>query len=145
MPIPIKNLISNLIARDANDWRFYLLQHWQTIIGPVHTRICLEKIYGNTLVIGVYESHWLHELNCFVNIMISNINRHFEKPHVQQIRFKLIEVPVRPAGPRVPKKVESVESVVPLSHTQKVALIKIKDNELKEFLTEFWQRCAREN
>lgn len=143
MATAIKDLISTVMHKDKSDWRYYLLNNWQTIIGPIHTRICLEKIQNDILVIGVYESHWMQELYLLSNLMIGNINKHFDEPKIKGLRFKLIEL-----KGHVKTKIKEInvqdDSYTPLTHAQKIALIKINDNELKEFLSSFWQRCVRE-
>ena len=60
----LRDLVPQILQHN-DEWRLTLLRHWNTIIGTLQTRVRLEKIYDDTLIIGVYESHWMHELHLF--------------------------------------------------------------------------------
>lgn len=144
MAIPVKNILDSIIAQQA-DWRLILLQKWDTIVGGLKTRIRLEKIYDNTLVIGVYEAHWMQELFLLSRVITSSINVALGQPRITHLRFKLVEEKKRPQ--RIKKNIRAIKPLSPviLNEKQQSALHKIEDQQLQEALTNFLARCNYNN
>ena len=86
----LRDLVPQILQHN-DEWRLTLLRHWNTIIGTLQTRVRLEKIYDDTLIIGVYESHWMHELHLFSSVLIDSINRYLGHERIAHLRFKLVE------------------------------------------------------
>ena len=55
MATEIKDLITSLFEQH-HDWKFQLLKNWDSIMGNLATKVKLEKIQEDTLVLGVYDS-----------------------------------------------------------------------------------------
>jgi hypothetical protein len=140
--LPIQNVLDSLLMRYEERWHVYLKQNWRTIIGDLHTRVCLENIQGSTLLLGVYDVHWMHELYLLSSVLIDTVNAQLEKPYVKQVRFSLAvprsetkkpkQVVVRPA--RRPQR-----RALTAQHEQ--ALAQIKDTELQRVMQQLLQLC----
>lgn len=137
----IKDILPNLIDTKTN-WKFYLLNNWSDIVGSLNTRIRLEKIYQDTLVIGVYESHWLQELFLLSKVLIKSINKRLEGEYISNLKFKLIE---ENNFTFKAKEINSINYKMPsnfkLTREQELVLSRIEDNILKKELENFLIRC----
>jgi hypothetical protein len=140
MAVLIKDIIPQLVSYNA-DWRIALLAQWQAIVGKLKTRIRLEKVYEDTLVIGVYESHWMQELYLLSSVLIDSINTFLGEPRIKHLRFKLVEEKKRIT--RGKKRATFVkQAVLSLTEGQQSAIAHIEDEHLKKALIDFWSRCA---
>lgn len=139
MATRVKDIIPSLITTKA-EWHSSLLANWDSLVGKLHTRIRLEKIEGDLLVIGVYEVHWMQELHLLSQVLMDSLNTFLGASHVQQIRFKLVEERKK----IMKRKITSAPRVaaIPLSPVQSQALTAIDDIQLKEALIHFWSRCV---
>lgn len=140
MAILVKDIIPQLIEQHA-DWRNVLFANWHSIMGNLQTKVRLEKIYGNTVIIGVYESHWMQELYLLSSVLIDSINSFLGEPRITHVRFTLVEEKKRAVAFKKVVKIKKAEAVI-LSLVQEKALSSIEDEQLKEALIEFWGRCS---
>lgn len=142
MAVLLKDIVPSLFAQ-KNDWRTTLLARWDEIVGSLKTRIRLEKIYDDTLIIGVFESHWLQELHLLSQVLIDSINQLLSEPHIKHLRFKLVESKKVNIGKKMKlqpsKKSKNVQ--VTLSAQQTKALHALSDKQLRDALIRFWARC----
>ena len=144
MAILIKEIVPSLLGSKL-DWRTSLLVHWDMLVGSLKTRVCLEKIQDDMLVIGVYESHWMQELYLLSDVLIDSINQFLKEKRIKQLRFKLVEerkVPLKKNALRAIRPKSS--AVVSLTPDQIKALSIISDDELKDALVQFWVRCKED-
>ena len=140
MALSIADLIPKVLNKQ-DDWRITLARRWHEVVGDLETRIRLEKIFDDTLVIGVYESHWMQELYLLSSVLRDSINDFIGEERIRHLRFKLVEDKKRTKRKPPPKKVKRPKNVV-LSPAQKKALADITDDELRKALTQFWGRCS---
>lgn len=140
MAVAIKDIIPHILEKQA-DWRVALARDWHKIVGSLGTRTCLEKIFEDTAIIGVYESHWMQELYLLSSDIRDLLNSMLPTPRIKHVRFKLVEERKKRAR-ILPMKKRKRQSVVPLSGLQKEALERIKDQDLQSALTDFWARCT---
>lgn len=140
MAVALRDVIP-LVLDKQHDWRVALARDWHLIVGTLATRTCLEKIYDDTIIIGVYESHWMQELYLLSSDIKDSINSILKAPRINHIRFKLVEERKRTQRVLLPKKVKRPSSVT-LSVSQTHALDRISDEGLKQALTDFWGRCT---
>ena len=136
----LQNLVAQFLTTD-DDWRKKLMRDWSTIVGGLHTKMRLEKIVHDTVVIGVYESHWMQELYMISSAIMQTMNEKLGGPYVAKLRFVVAD-----AKKQVKKKhaveQENVQAQKkPLSPRQQKALEKIEDAQLRESLKKLWQRC----
>jgi hypothetical protein len=144
MATPVKHILSSLLT-NQEDWRIMLLQKWDTIMGGLKTRIRLEKITDDTLVIGVYEAHWMQELFLLSRVITNTVNKALDKPRITQLRFKLVEekkkIKREKKSPDYTKPVSIQE--IKLNRQQQLALDQIKDVHLQQVLKQFLARCSQ--
>lgn len=134
----LNQFLPNLLNSN-NDWRFQLLQNWQSIVGSLKTRIRLEKIYENTLIIGVYEAHWMQELFLLSKVLLDSINKNLDKPRITQLKFKLVEEVKKKKAPKEQGSTSAIN--FKLSSDQSRALASLQDKELSKVLESFLMRC----
>jgi len=140
--IPVKNLLHSFFKQES--WKVKLLSEWESIVGNLASKMILEKIESTSLVIGVYESCWLQELYLLSSVLINTINKHLDKPRIQNIRF------IHATPKQIIKKKNDEPKILTkqpplcLSHREEEALSKIKDKQLKEALHKFLGRCHYE-
>jgi len=87
MALRLKELLHTLIHPEKN-WKTNLLYQWHDIIGSLHSKVRIEKIYDDTLILGVFHSCWMQELYLLSPLLIKTINEKLDQPHIKQIRFK---------------------------------------------------------
>jgi hypothetical protein len=135
-------LVGIFLQKHGHTWQIYLIQNWRTIVGNLHTRICLEKIQGDTLVIGVYDVHWMQELFLLNSMLLEMINAHFDAPYIKQVRLRLAKKGPEQAK-QVKKTIACAEQLPPALLTQqhREALAQVKDQELQTVLQDFLRHC----
>lgn len=143
MATALKNLLSKTFSTN-HQWKYQLLRNWGKIIGPLSTKVRIEKIVGNVLVLGVPNSCWMQELYLLSPLLLKTINQNLDKPYIKEIRFK--KIGTSPAlstrkkvdqHPNLPKEIQ-------LTERQKKALAQIADAQLREVLEQFLKRCYGE-
>ena len=136
-------LVKDIIPRilDVDDWKIGLARHWEQVVGTLQTRIRLEKIFDDTVVIGVYESHWMQELYLLSSVLRDSINRFLGEHRINHLRFTLVE-----ERKRTVRKPQSKKFIRPkhvsLSLQQEKALKGIPDEKLRTALIDYWSRCT---
>lgn len=137
----LKEVLEKNILKET--WKITLVSEWQTIVGPLATRMKLEKIEGSTLVVGVYNASWLHELSLLSTALLNMINDHFDKPYIHKIIFKTASRKKPLAVAATTNAVPPVKSLKPieLSYAQKTVLARIEDLELRRLLRDFLSVC----
>lgn len=140
----IKNILSKILT-NQDDWKVKLLQNWPKIIGPLSSKVILEKINNDSLVIGVYDSCWLQELYLLSPILLQKINKTLETDTFKRLRFKQVEI--KNNQKKVCNKNTNYKNISINSYSQKLsnreerALEIIKDQELSQALKDFLIRC----
>lgn len=141
MALGMHELLRGIFKND--EWKFQLLSEWTSIVGNLSDKMRLEKIDNDTLVIGVYQATWLQELYLLSNVLLHSINKHLKHPHVKKLRFKHASVHEHKNTSQEAAVVEPLKKVQPfiLSYDERRALSTIKDQDLKQALQGFLQRC----
>lgn len=143
MAKPIKNLLTTIFDHQDN-WKLQLLQHWPTILGNLNTKVHLEKINDDHLVLGVSDSCWLQELYMLSALLIQTINKKLDAPRIKSLRFKKTGIQKEKEIKALPAKRISCK-MVPLSAKEQEALHTIKDPELRTAISAFLRRCQQES
>lgn len=138
----IKNLLPLIFTQSIN-WKFDLLNNWQTIFGPLSSKVFLEKIHEDTLILGVQDSCWLQELYLLSGMLLKTINQTLDQPRIKHLRFKTIGIKKEKQRTSTLKKEPCVKPVT-LSNYEKKVLEDIKDPELQNALKSFLVRCYQE-
>lgn len=138
----IKDLLPSILGQESN-WKFTLLNNWQTIFGPLSSKVHLEKIYEDSLVLGVQDACWLQELYLLSPMLLKTINKTLDQPRIKQLRFKTIGIK-KNKQVREQKKNEERPITVKLKTSEHQALEQVKDPQLRDALKHFLIRCYRE-
>jgi len=142
MALRLKELLHTLIRPEKN-WKTNLLYQWHDIIGSLHSKVRIEKIYDDTLILGVFHSCWMQELYLLSPLLIKTINEKLDQPYIKQIRFKhvgLKELHKKSSPHYSAKKKKNAELTKDDEHT----LAKIADPALRNVLKAFRIRCYQE-
>jgi len=140
--ISLKQMVGTFLQPQEKAWQAYLIQNWATIMGSLHSRVRLEKIQGDTVVMGVYDSHWMHELFMLTPTLIATINRHLDEPHVRQVRLQLVRKKIQGLSGPAPKKRVAPRRAPVTTPRHERALKEVVDPQLKEILRRFLQQCT---
>jgi hypothetical protein len=140
--VPINKLAKNFL-QDSLSQSLYpiLIRDWGKIFGKLKNKIRLERAYKHTIVLGVTDSSWMHEMHLLSNILIDKINNHLEKPLVKHIKLQISE-PKRKKPQPVKNKVEL--KTVKVSSKETLALKNISDKELAKELENFLIKCKQQ-
>lgn len=141
--LPLKNLLQTYLDHET-DWKLSLIKNWPEIIGSLGSKISLEKVHEDTIVLAVYDSCWMQELYLLSPVLIASINKKLDQPRIKQVRFKQAgkkkekqaAAPIKPIKP---------QREITLSSREITALNDVKDPSLREALKAFRIRCYREN
>jgi hypothetical protein len=140
---PIKNFITSLIAQKG-DWKIRLIQQWPTIIGELSSQVSLEKVIGETIVLGVYDSCWMQELYLLSPMLLEKINAQVGHRRIKDIRFKTIIKPKEHVKKAWTKPLRAIPKNVSLTPQEHAVLDRIDDQELRSALKAFLIRCYQE-
>ena len=137
----LREYIHTLLLVNNEDWKSKLIREWAQIVGNLHTKMCLEKIEGAVLKIGVYDSHWIHELFMLAPMIVRTINTALGGSYVVSVRFGVKEKKRVVALYDVEQQV--VQQPIELTLQQQQMLSNITDNELRLSLEQFLKRCLQ--
>ena len=144
MPQSIKNILDSYFSGQEN-WKIKLLKNWDAIIGKLKKQVRLEKVYDDTVILGVYDGHWMQELYLLSNVLLKTINDALDKPRIKKIRFKLVDTKKEKTPIKEEKSVQSdVQTSIIVSRSELKTLEKIEDPQLRSVLYDFLMRCTRE-
>ena len=139
----LKSIIYPYIDPKAN-WKNKILQDWPSIIGDLSSKVHVEKITNNTLVLGVHDSCWMQELYVLSSPLLKTINRHLNKPYIKKLQFKNIPKK-KPEYRRLIKSKNIIKSNnFQIKKVEKDALEKISDPQLKDCLVAYLSKCYEE-
>ena len=142
MALPLQSLLSNLLQSDQSDWRKRLVQEWATLVGDLHTKMRLERIsQDNTVIIGVYDIHWMHELHMLSPLIIQTMNEKLGAVVIKKVRFVVIDMASDKTAKKSFHQEETAKKTqtITLTPAQQSALAHIKDSELQAALAQFWK------
>ncbi len=143
--LPLKNLLNSYISTNTeSDWKLKLIKEWPEIIGTLSTKVTLEKVHEDTIVLGVSDSCWMQELYLLSPVLINSINQKLDRPYIKQVRFKSVGRKKEKAAPQKPT-INVLRKEITLSPHEKAALEHIQDPELRAAIKAFRIRCYREN
>lgn len=135
----IKDTLSQFFKQEDN-WRLELLHNWPQIMGHLASKVRLEKIQDDTLILGVFEPSWLQELYLLTPLLISTINKSLPAPYIKNLRFRAAAQTKKAAAPPIPVPPKP-KKIVPLRPQEQAALERIEDPQLRSILHEFLIRC----
>jgi hypothetical protein len=133
-----------LIFEQEYKWKYQLLSNWQNIFGKMSDKLYLERINDDTLVLAVYDACWMQELYTLSPLLITTINKIFDKPYINHLKFKRAGIrkkkePFKKHEPYITKQM-----VYHLTAREEKALASVKDEQLAQALRDFLMRCYQE-
>jgi hypothetical protein len=143
MAYALKSLVQNIFT-DQDNWKIKLLKNWPDILGHLNTKVHLEKIEHDCLVLGVNDSCWMQELYMLSPLLLTTINKKLDSPRIKSLRFKKVGIR-KEITKRAPKRTFDPFITKPLSRKEEEALTLIKDPELSRSLKDFLRRCQQES
>lgn len=113
-------------------------------MGTLASKVRLEKIDDESLLLGVFDACWMQELYLLTPMLLANINQNLDHPRIKQLRFKRAgrQTHLRAC---LQKKPTIVRNERPLTMRETQALDSINDTQLRDALIGFLQRCAKES
>src|SRR5579862_7937652 len=142
MPAYLKDILHTIINPEKN-WKTDLLYKWNEIIGPLHDKVRIEKIYDNVLILGVFHSCWMQELYLLAPLLIKTINEKLDQPYIKEIRFKHIGTKHHKKKKIAPPIIQKKKAII-LTQEDECALAQVTDPALQEALKAFRIRCYQE-
>jgi hypothetical protein len=143
----LTQLLDHLLVRAQQDWQLKLRAEWATIMGDLSRRARLERINDTTVVIGVYDSHWMHELHALSRMMLQRMNSALSSAYPPGFTLKSVRcVWVHAAAPRkraVPTQVREHRAVKPSAQALK-RVEKLSSTGLQDSLIAYYVRCKQE-
>jgi len=142
MATVLKDLLPHIFAQHA--WKYNLMRNWQHIMGPLCSKVRIEKICDDTLVLGSASSCWMQELYLLSPLIIKTINQNLDKPRIKQIRFKKVGATPQSYSKKENTRQKQAVKEILLTLQQKQALEQIDDPQLRKALEQFLKRCYGE-
>jgi hypothetical protein len=142
MALNLKELLHALIRPEKN-WKTDLLYRWHDIIGSLHSKVRIEKIYDDALILGVANSCWMQELYLLSPLLIKTINEKLDQPYIKQIRFKQVGLKSVQKN-KAPQSTTKKNKDIQLTKEDERSLTKIADPALRNALKAFRMRCYQE-
>ncbi len=145
--LPLNFILEGFLDRQRNEanWHHILIKLWPSIVGTLNDKMCLRKIEGSALLIGVYDSHWMHELAMLSPTLIRSINLALSKECVTHIRFigsmRDVQAKNNQLMGNYKKLPEKKTTMMPLLPHYDDALQKIQDHALREYLKILFYKC----
>ncbi len=124
-------------------WKIKLLEQWPRIVGPLASKVTIEKIYEDAILLGVYDSSWMQELYLLSPTLLQTINQNLDQPRIKKVRFKLIGKKKNKKTTTIAKPKNKVQTIT-LTNVEQATLERIEDPQLRSVLEKFLIRCYRE-
>lgn len=137
----VGHILSTLL-RPKQLWQQLLFDRWTDIVGELATRMRIERVTSDTVTIGVYDVHWMHELYYLSGDLKARINDQLDEPHVKHVRFVLAKKRhgagvEEQKNERVPHKKQTGRA---LSMYEQRALQHVHDEQLQSLLRNLMER-----
>lgn len=139
----IKSLLDTTF-QNTSSWQLKLAAQWPDLVGNLANIMSLEKIYGGTLIVGVYEQSWIQELYMLSGMIIKTINDQLEGAKIEKMQFKLATRKEKTVQKK-PVFSETYDYAIELNKREELALHAIQDQELRTVLKSFLISCKKRN
>lgn len=145
----LNNLLDNFLTEKGTKWQLKLRAEWPDIMGDLSRRARLERVVGTTVIIGVYDSHWLHELHALSRMILQRINNALISVYPENFvltNLRCIWVQQKQAKKNnkvAPETKQYKQACAPSAQAQ-ARVEKLKSQELQQALLDFYVRCKQE-
>ena len=143
MLLDLQKLLNSCWSHKTSAWKLKIISDWPQIVGNLHEYARVEKVYDDTLILGVYDTCWMQELHLLTHMIIKKINTHLGSSQIKQIRLKYVQKHAFRKIQLTPTQIITNTHLPSVQESD--ALQKIHDPELKLAITNFLTRCNREN
>ena len=130
-----------LIFQNEHRWKYELLRNWHNIFGSMSSKVCLERINKDILILAVSDACLMQELYTLSPVLLTAINQVLDKPYIQHLRFKRAGLRPQKIVQQSEQKTRMPARSVILTGSEEQALRKIKDPQLAQVMKEFLIRC----
>ena len=87
---PIKDIIYNSLTgsnfSNADRKHLEIVQNWPKIASGLEEHVNVAKIFSDTIILEVYDSSWLQELNLLSSVILKRIQQFY--PNISKIKFQ---------------------------------------------------------
>ncbi len=150
--LPLAKILENLIfAQTTNNqpefFKRKLLTNWPEISGKLSSRMCIERVQHQMIVLGVYDTIWIQELYCMSDILLAQINKFIGENYFTELRFRYVNKPKIKINNLNNSKNPVINNstikpvIIKLTAQEQVSLKNIADPELRLALKNFLIRC----
>jgi len=116
---------------------------WDDIVGgQIAKRAQPDKLRNRILFVRVSNSVWMQELQTMKPMLLERIRKAVKKAPIDDIRFRLGEVPSPPTSPAPPPTTAEIEASS-LSPDLEAHLERVRDSELRDLLRNAMLKQAR--
>ena len=139
----VRELLRNFLP-DQHKWKTDLMQQCDGIIGSLGDKVRIEKIDGDTLILGAIHSSWAQELTFLSSMLRNKINTALGAERIKTIRCKtIVRTPARVYKPNaLQPKQDSAYAEVKRTQRQERTLKKMKDEEMRQVFAAYFNRVA---
>ena len=137
-------MIHDLID-EQRQWYIQLLDQWPVIMGALAQRARVEKVVDTTLVIGVYETHWMHEIHALSRTILKRVHTVVAADRITDIRCVWVGKTLkRQHELRAVHHPSTIAHHAPaLKLSEQRTLHTVGDSELQDFLYRYFVRCDK--
>lgn len=150
----ISQVIDQLLLQAQENWELKLRAEWSTIMGDLARRARLERINDTTLILGVYDSHWIHELHALSRMILQRVNSALSTTYPAGfslkalrciwVQKKIYEKKYSVSSTHgVEKKIQPYQRRLSLKMLKKIQ--HLSSTELQDSLISYYIRCKQED
>lgn len=136
-------ILEEVVQKDVQ-WKIDVLQNWASIVGTIALHSRVEKISQDTIIVGVYDACWLHELHMLSQDLLCSINAYLKQHKIVHIRFKQVARHKKTDRSSLLKSSIVERKCLKLGNKQQEALRELVDRDLAEALQKVWYHCVKE-
>lgn len=149
MQKPTPQILTKVIAQD-HMWKTKLFNCWHSIIGSMNSKVRIESISKDCLVLGVCHPAWAQELVFLTPMLKKKINETLQEERIKTIHFKTVDFSKRKLPTTIndqPIHIEQQTEVCEHCFTfmEHSALQSVASDELRNELAKFYVRCQKRN
>ena len=143
----VGQLLVDIIPK-KHQWKMDLFQQWNSIIGSLSSKVRIERIKDDQLILAVVHPAWAQELFLMSHVIKQKVNNALDRERIKNIQFLTIDFEVerklRANKKNSYDKPNIFRNQVVLNYKEQQKLLCIKNNDLRKVLEEFYIRCKKQ-
>ncbi len=144
----ISELLNNFVPKQ-DEWKVKLFNNWDKVLGSLSDKVVILKVERNFLLLGVTHPAWAHEMYMLSDVLREKINSLFEYERIKYIKFQVIKKQTSNLKDTAKLYLNSKHNntepkKISLNSVEYSNLGKIKDDELKSLLKDFYFKSKKE-